>query len=551
MDLSDEADPLNNCPQIPTGVDPATGVTSSILAAEFARNSDQCFSFLEQFPGGYTPYFGSTNTDFSGAMGLRGDLELMGGTQYDLSWYFGFNEMTFELYNTTSPSFGPESQNFFEPGIYTVFENTATADFVTPVDIGMASPLNVAYGLEWRRETFEVRNEDAQAWQIGPFADQGAIVGANGFPGFSPIQQGTFNRSNWAGYVDFQLSPVERLDLGLAGRWENFYDIEVGDEFDVKASARYQLTDVFAVRGSAGTGIRVASPGQANVTFVRTAIIDGVPTNAGQIPPTNPIAQLFGGQPLEPESSESLALGVTASFPFGLDLTIDAFRIEIDDRITNSGDVEIDAATAQAIEETGVTGAGDIAQFSFFTNAIDSRTEGIEAVATYPLEWNRFGTTDLSLSYTFKNEEIQRVDFQPADTPGEFTDDPIVTRAEQLELERRQPDHRMNFNLTHNWQDIRLNLAARYFGTIIDADNDGPEFDTKVGAEWIVDAELGYTFFNNQLEAVIGAENLFDAKADRLTANQGGTSSFNSSFYNTHVIGTDGRFLYTRLRYDF
>ncbi|MGB4246077.1 MAG: TonB-dependent receptor plug domain-containing protein, partial [Pseudohongiellaceae bacterium] len=156
------------CPTIPRGFNSTTRKTSSVAAYEYGISDPQCFTFLERFPGGYTPDFGGKNTDMSNVTGIRG--ELSNGTSYDVSLGNGFSEMTYFISNTTNPSMGPDSPTSFEPGIYTTIENNFNIDLSKPVDVGMYSPLNVAYGFELRREIFKVSSKDQDSYRIGPYS---------------------------------------------------------------------------------------------------------------------------------------------------------------------------------------------------------------------------------------------------------------------------------------------------------------------------------------------------------------------------------------------
>jgi iron complex outermembrane receptor protein len=246
------------CPTIPRGVNATTKVTSSVAARNAGLADPTCFTFLEWFPGGYTPDFGGKNVDMSNVTGLRG--ELNDGTTYDLSLGNGFSEMTYMISNTTNPSMGPNSPTSFEPGIYTTIENNINLDLSKPFDVGLYSPLNVAYGLEWRREIFKVGSEDQDSYRIGEYSNLGAGVGSDGFQGFGPDQQGTWDRKNWAIYADLEVDVTEQLLLGAAIRYEDFYNT-FGGTTNGKLTARYALTESTNIRSTVSTGLPRAVTG--------------------------------------------------------------------------------------------------------------------------------------------------------------------------------------------------------------------------------------------------------------------------------------------------
>ncbi|MEX1198364.1 MAG: TonB-dependent receptor [Pseudohongiellaceae bacterium] len=525
-------DGTGNCASIPTGVNPDTGVTSSIAASNYSANNPDCFSFTEWFPGGYTPNFGGMVTDFSNATGIRG--EFSDGTSYDISVNNGFSEITYLLNNTTNASMGPDSPTSFEPGIYTTIENTLGLDFVKPIDMdGLYSPLNVAYGVEWRREIFKVSSEDQDSWRIGEYSDQGANVGSDGFQGFGPQQQGSWDRKNWAFYVDLEADVTERLLLGAALRYEDFYDT-FGTTTNGKLSARYRLTDTTNLRSTLSTGFRAPSPGQANIVNISTGVENNIPIADGQIPPTNPIAQRFGGQELTPEKSENLSIGVATELG-PIDLTVDYFNIKMEDRILNSSNFEITPEIAREIEESGISGAGSIRRFTYYTNDLDTTNQGVEIVASTSYDWGDAGVTDFNGSWAWMDQELD--DFTPE----------LLSRSGALALTDEIPENRGNFRVSHNLMDWRFTAQANYYDEfLVTPSNDDPSQDYMHGADVIFSGEVAYTWRNN-LTVVVGADNIFDTMPEKVRS----PSAFTSNPYVTSVsYSPNGRMVYTRLRFD-
>ncbi|MGM0633586.1 MAG: TonB-dependent receptor plug domain-containing protein [Pseudomonadota bacterium] len=525
-------DGTGNCPSIPTGVDPDTGVTSSIIASNVSANNPDCFSFTEWFPGGYTPDFGGGVVDFSNTTGIRGEFD--DGTSYDVSLGNGFSEITYFLTDTTNPSMGPDSPTSFEPGIYTTIENNLNIDFVKPIEMdGLYSPLNVAYGVEWRREIFKVRSEDEDSYRIGPYADQGGGVGSDGFQGFSPQQQGSWDRKNWAFYVDLEADVTDRLLLGAALRYEDFYD-SFGDTTNGKLSMRYRLTDTTNIRSTVSTGFRAPSPGQANIVNISTGVDNNIPITDGQIPPTNPLAVEFGGQPLQPEDSTNFSIGVATELG-PIDLTADFYRIEMEDRILNSSNFEITEEEAARLEESGIAGARSIRRFTYYTNDMDTTNQGLEIVASTSYDWGDAGVTDFNGSWAWTDQELD-----------DFTPD-LLSRSGQLALTDEIPENRGNFRVNHNLMDWRFTLQANYYDEfLVVPSNNDPSQDYKHGADIIFGGEVSYTWRNN-LQIIVGADNLFDTMPERVR----NPSQFTSNPFVTSVsYSPNGRMVYTRLRFD-
>lgn len=520
-----------NCPTIPRSVYPNAGSSLEVLRRVSANPN--CFSFLEWFPGGYTPVFGGDIVDMSNVTGVRG--ELSNGTRYDVSINNGFSEVEFFIYNTTNPSMGPDSPTSFNPGIYTTIENTVNFDFVTPIDVGMYAPLNFAYGAEWRREIFKVGNEDEAAWKVGPYAVQGANVGSDGFPGFSPIAQGTWDRKNWAFYVDMELDVSERLLLGAAVRYEDFYNT-FGDTTEGKVSARYRLTDTMNIRSTYSTGFRAPSPGQSNIVNISTGVDAGITINQGQIPPTNPIAVAFGGKPLTPESAENFSLGLAWEVG-GVDLTVDYYRIVMEDRILNSSNFDITPAIAEQLEASGITGARSITRFNYYTNDMDTTNTGVEVVASYTHDWGN-SRTQFNGSWAWTKQELD--DFSPG----------LLNRANQLQLTDQIPRNRGNFRANHTFGDWRLTMQANYYDKylVVPVTAD-PTRDYWAQSEVIFSSEVAYSL-NDNYTFIIGADNVFNTAPEKIRPIDIGSGTSNK-YLTSSGFSPNGRFLYGRVQVNF
>ena len=344
--------------------------------------SNECFSFREVFPGGFTPSFGGEVTDTAGLVGVRG--ELASGFRYDISGSRGVNNVDFFIDNTVNATLGPQSPTSFEPGGYQQEETQYNIDFAMPFTVDSVQ-YNFAFGAEQRTETYKIFEGEEASWAVGPYADQGFSIGSNGFPGFSPDVAGTFDRSNTAVYADIEANISDIVILGAAGRLEDFDGF--GETSNGKIGANVSITDNIAIRSTYSTGFRAPTPGQANVTNTTTVFEGGRLINRGTIPPTNPIAQLKGGRELEPETSESYTFGTIFSSG-GVVASIDYFNISVDDRIGQSGSQELTAEEAAALEAAGVAGARDLSSFRFYTNGFSTDTQGVDVVVNYPFAWS-------------------------------------------------------------------------------------------------------------------------------------------------------------------
>ncbi len=288
------------------------------------------------------------------------------------------------------------------------------------------------------------------------------------------------------------------------------------------------MTDAFGLRATVGTGFKAPTPGQSNAFNVSTefdfTINDLV--NNGTVPSTTEVAQLRGGKPLEPEESLNTTFGVF--FNFGnLDVTVDYFKIDVDDRLNLS---QLFALTQQEIDDliaAGVTSAGNLANFRFFTNDFDTETDGIDVVATYPLDWS-LGNTNLSLAFNTTSTKVV--------SAGQTVD-----AARIRQIEEGLPETRWNVAANHIMNNWRFLARVSYFDDWYDSE-DGNTYSGKS----LLDLEAAYTW-NDSMTVVLGLQNALDETPDLNPGAAGGVGNRYSQF---SPFGFNGAFWYLRLRYD-
>ncbi|WP_299943779.1 TonB-dependent receptor [uncultured Microbulbifer sp.] len=501
------------------GIDDCAGFT----VAE-AHDSNECFSFVEMFPGGFTPRFGGELEDYSMVFGLRG--ELANGIGYDVSASRGHNRVDFNIYNTVNASLGPDSPTAFSPGSYAQNETNFNIDLSKTTEFA-GMPLYLAGGFEWREEEFQVKMGDRASWEVGPLTEQGFLIGSNGFSGFGPEVAGAFERDNIALYSDSELQATDNLRFGAALRWEDFSDF--GSTFNFKLSGHYVVSDMLALRSTLSTGFRAPTPGQSNISNVTTAFTDGKLQNLGTIPPTNPIAVLKGGKQLQPEESGSFTLGAIVAAG-DWEVTLDYFLIAVSDRLSQSAEQELsDEERAQLVAE-GISGADSLNFFRFYTNDFDTKTQGIDLVATYPLG----DATDLSFAMNWKDTEV--TDFNP-----ETMDDKRIRQ-----LEDGLPNLRGNATITHAGDGWRGLVRLNYYGSYWEAHLDDKDFPLTAGEEWTVDLEGAYDF-SESLSLIAGAENLLNNYPDK----NPWAGVAGAEYPETAPMGFNGALYYVRAQWNF
>ncbi|NQY01724.1 MAG: TonB-dependent receptor [Halieaceae bacterium] len=486
-----------------------------------------CFVFNELFPGGFTPSFGADTEDASFVAGVRGTAD--SGLAWDISGGVGYNEADFFIFNTVNASLGSRSPISFDPGSYAQLEKNFNIDVSYPIEVGfLASDLNIAGGFEWRDEEFEIGIGDEASWEVGPLADQGFSAASNGFPGFGPLAEGEWSRSNIAAYVDLEADITDRWLVAAALRWEDFDDF--GTTTNGKIATHFDITDSIAIRGTYSTGFRAPTPGQSNAFNVSTEfnLATGDLENNGTIPSISPVAQLRGGQPLDPEESTNYTFGVIGQWG-DFSITVDYFNIEIEDRLGISQNFVLTDEEREALIEEGVAGADSLATFRFFTNGIETQTEGFDVVATYALD-SDFGSTTFNLAYNQTENSVE--DFVPG----------IIDDVRIQELEEALPETRWNLMGTHLMDNWRFMARYSYFDDWYDSE-DQLTYD----GYGMVDAEVAYSF-DAGLSIVVGADNILDETPDE---NPNAAAGVGNEFSQWSPGGFNGRFWYTRLVYDF
>jgi len=501
-DLS--GDGTGNCPVVYIRDNvPDAGALSAI------SNDPNCYTLYERFPGGFTPQFGGFISDYALAGGVRGDLG-DSGWYYDLSATAGRSWANFYIYNTINPQLlwqRNEIDTHYDAGAYTETDRVINFDMSRPFDTGGYAPINIAWGLEYRDETFRITNGEPNSFYIDPnleygLASQGFGVGSNGFPGFQPGDAGDNTVSAFAAYFDVETDLSDTVLVNGAVRYEN-YD-EFGDTFDGKGAIRLQLADNFALRASASTGFRVPTAGQANLRNVTTEFNMGRLADIATLPPTNPVAVQKGAQPLTPETSTNLTLGAV----FGLgpaDITLDYYNIQIKDRVAFTSRFNLTEADITALLAAGVSDATSFTSVRFFTNQQDVKASGVDVVATVPFDVGN-GVTNLQLAANFSSIELTR--FNP-DFTGE---------SRRLQIEEGRPGSRITATLNHSQDNWRVMGRLRYYGEYYDdPTNSGglPPAGNAFypGAATLFDFEAAFDV-NDSMSVLVGLSNAFDTYPD-------------------------------------
>lgn len=486
------------------------------------------------FPGGYNPDFGADITDFAAVFGAKG--EMANGWSWDASGRVASNEVAYVLSETINPSLGRLSPTSFNPGTLTQEETSFNLDFVKPFEMqSLAAPLNVAFGVEYRTETYEISAGDLASRQVGPTAAFFGL-GSDGFQGFPLESAGEFDSDSTAGYIDFETSFTEKFSSGLALRYEN-YDT-FGSTFDWKLSGRYDFTDRFALRATANTAFRAPTPGQINtLNITTTADPNGNLIPSGTYPVNHPVAVALGAQPLEPEESENYTMGFVWQPGDNTWMTVDYYNITIEDRLALRN-ITVGPAELAQLNAAGVPDANLLAGslVNFFTNAFTSEVSGVDLSLT-----NRWdlgpGRLTTDLNYSYNKQDVTNV------APN------TINASRVFDLENQVPNSRAT--LTFTYETARLfsgYVRLNHYGsweTTGGLFSPGDASDaTSYSSEVLVDLEATFNLGTNY-DVTLGVENAFDTYPEE---EQNPVLQFLGVKYAiTSPFGFNGRFWYLRL----
>ncbi len=496
-------------------------------------------------PDGFLPHIEAGVTDSSITLGAK---DLTKDWTWDLSQTFGGNTVKYDVDNTVNATLGTASPKRFYSGELSFRQATTNLDLTHQFDFGWNAPVRVAVGGEYRWENYRIRAGHPDSYRNGgvlildgPSAGSLTTLpapGAQGFPGYQPSDQVNPERDSFGLYYDMENQITSRLFASAAIRYENFSDF--GDTLNGKVSGRVEATKNLAFRGSASTGFRAPSLGQSYYSQTATVFITGAPFEVRTFPVSSPVAQLLGATELKPEKSMHYSVGTTLQFGGNFSASVDAYEIYIDDRIAYSSNFQ-DAGVQTFLANNGylgVTGA------RFFTNAIDTRTRGIDLTSRYLLKTPSWGNLVFTAGVNINQQKLTRVASTPPALAAVSTI-PLIDRVETMRYEKGQPRNTINFAAMHQYKKWSFVVRQVRFGKITTvATATDPTRDHVLGAKWLTDINVGYQIFK-RVTLNVGANNVFNVKPDKvLTVNNANGLNIYS---NASPFGTNGGFYYMRV----
>ena len=526
----------------------------------FFRKPQNSRNWPQIYPLGFLPQFRPSVVDYSAAGGIRATT---GGWGMDFGANYGFNSFAFKLEHTLNSSLGPSltdatapgkdgilgtaddpgipNQTKFDAGKLRRGEFNLTFNASRAVEMGLRRPVNLALGAAYRRETYDVIAGEKASWingyHVTQQGDDIAQAGSSVFQGFAPTDASSNNRSNVGGYVDLETELSSKVLMNVAGRFESYSDF--GKRVTGKAAIRYQPSKEFVIRGAASTGFRAPGLSQSWYSHTTTAIQNGVLVEIGNFPVTNRASRIFGAKPLKEEKSVNISTGLAWSPTSKFTMTLDLYHIKINDRILLGAtfDGTSDPVVAKILADSGLT---QIAGVQFPTNALDTKTDGIDVTASYRTTLGA-GVLDLFGSFNYTKNKITRISPLPDILKNTGT---IYTSALDIvtinAIERNRPDKRVNFTANYSQGRFHSLVRSSHYGNFIDGSLDGLE---TFRAKTLFDAEVGYNF--SQINFSVGARNIFDVYPDQVKV-EANTNNGTFIYPGASPFGFNGRYLYVR-----
>ncbi|MFD1103348.1 TonB-dependent receptor plug domain-containing protein [Sphingobium olei] len=519
------------------------------------------------YPEGYIPRIHVRDEDYQVALGLRG--EIGSGVNFDLSSSYARDKVGYSQTTTLNPSLGTASPTTMYLGNIQFDEWVTNLDLTKEFDLGLAKPVALAVGAEYREDTFHIRPGEPASYINGGYrfpaghhlAGQFAAgIGSQGVSGFPPEGSGKWSRNNWSAYVNIEGAIVEGVEFGLAGRHEDYSDFGTTDTG--KASIRIEPVRGIALRGTASTGFRAPTLQQQHYASASTigVVINGenVLRPVQALPVDSPAARALGAVPLKPEKSTNFSAGIVLTPAPNLNLTVDAYQIKVKDRIllseTLQGPAVVNILRANGIQE--VFGA------LIFSNAADTRTRGLDIVGTYRAGLGDMGLATISLSANFNRTKFTHID--PPVTGGAGV--AFIGRARQGDLSEGTPRDKFIANILWEKDAFNLNLRATRYGKIYaragatslvtsdwvactpaSSTCTAQFVDNVVDPKVILDLEAGVKLTKG-VKLSVGANNLLNTYPSKLKP----ASQVAGNLYNAYApYGISGGFYYGRLNLEF
>jgi iron complex outermembrane receptor protein len=489
----------------------------------------------ELYPDGFLPEINSIIRDKYLTAGFEG--KLASNWSWDISQAVGGNTFRFDVSNSNNASqfaLKETAPTEFYAGklLFSQYTTNLNVSRDLGANMGLKS-FNLAAGAEFRSDNYSIE-EGEEASYLNYDPSSGKVGGAQVFPGFQPANDVDERRNVFGGYVDIETDITDKLLLNGAGRYEHYSDY--GSSFAGKFAFRYQLLDKLAIRGAFSNGFRAPSMQQRFFSAISTVFIQtssGLqPFQQGTFRNNSTVAQAFGIPSLGPETSTNYSFGLTSKLANNkVSITVDGYLIDIGHRIVLSSSFRrFNAPEAAAVDAIlrQYPELNDVSSVIFFTNAIDTRTQGIDAVISFV---DKLGNGQFAITGA---ANFNKTNVQGEARVSTITDPTLQARLfgrdEEGRVEEAQPRHKISINLTYKIAKWTFNVRSTDFGNVATRDPGDPALDEFFSSKTVTDASMSYKL-KNLVNITIGANNIGDTYPDKL-----------KHFANT----AEGRFAYSR-----
>jgi len=500
-------------------------------SAAFPRLQNNTNNVVSIYPNGFLPKIAVNSQDLSLAGGVKGEIA---GWSADFSLVYGRNALDFRTEDSLNATYGAASPTSFDSGGLTYDQLVFGADFARQFEVGLSGPLNFAWGLEARHEGYKIDAGQPESWNRGPLGANTALAGgAQGFVGFQPSNEVDEDRDAVALYADVEIPLTDKFTVEGALRVEDYSDF--GDAQTGKLAARYDFSPNFALRGSVSTGFRAPSLQQSFFTSTSSVIQNGAVVETGTFPATSDVATALGARALKPETSTNYSLGAVIRLG-DFDLTVDAYRIEIEDQIVLSELINrsFSPQVAGLLDPLGVQAA------RFFLNGVTTETEGVDIVGRYRLRTESAGNWDFTVAANINDVSVTKL---PTSSSVLNPVPTLFARSRILTIEEGTPDTKVSTSA--DWSLGRWGATARatYYADVLQPGSTAAS-DYSTGAKTTVDLE-GRFQVTDRIGVAVGVDNVFDEYPDFVpeTLNSNGVLGF--PYYSP--FGFNGRYGYARL----
>ena len=509
------------------------------------------------YPNGFLPLERSDSNDASLVAGLRGTVD---GWRWDVSGNYGGNRVRYETFNSLNYAYLHDfssTPTTFRDGILKATQQSFDIDVAKDFRPSwLPNPLTVAFGTEYLRQTYRIVAGDLPSWYVGTSGKPG---GAQGFAGWQPANAVNAARHDVAEYLDFETNLTDKLGTSLAVRHEDYSDF--GSTTSGALSARYDFTDRFALRGSASTGFRAPSLGQEYFSqisslFYGAGALPGLPAgiyNRGLVPVGSPIATLLGAEALKPEKSKNFTLGAVWNPTDALNLSLDLYQIKIRNRVALSG--AISTTTPSVLSYLAANGISnlDYSSISYFTNAANTRTRGVDFVGTYLADLGSAGTLTTTLSANYNQNKVTSVKPNPAVLANLGVSFTRLNRQDiKGYLANSSPRSKLILGEQYdigNWGFVgtltRYGSYTSYVSSLASYNPAKGIIDQTFSPKWILDLAgnyrwQGWTF-------TLGADNVLNTHPDKNIANNNNRGTLPYSTFSP--FGYNGAYVYGKVAY--